>query len=363
MIKLTDFKSTILRLIDHFVMMMRGLAPAGFVCLLLALVGLGAAQFISKDDAIAMRTQANTQLMSSFVQWTRAEGGNADIAFVGDSTCENGIEPNWLSQRLGVKVINLCTMAYAGPGGYGESLEAFLHAAGPKARVVVAMHGHFFEREAAWEQAWGSPLKIARDLREKYAANAQLKNIRDIERLVYVNLFFERLIDTPTEHASVSAMIGGLSTYRKLLTAQGFYYLTSMTPCLYCLPQEYAAKFGDRITEAVQPKPVPTPNAQFEQSVARMRESVARVGADRVYLMFMPFDDRDLSQAGAVEFRNQALRIAERMGLPASHVLPTPLRVPSHMLGDRLHFYRPGQIWFSDQIAPVLAQIIPAEKR
>lgn len=363
MIKLADLMSTVRRIIDHFAMMMRALIPAGAVCLLLALIGLVAAQFIAHDDAIAMRTQANTQLMSSFVQWTRAQTGNADIAFVGDSTCENGIEPQWLSQRLGVKVINLCTMAYAGPGGYGEMLEAFLRAASPRARVVVVMHGHFFEREAAWEQAWGSPSKIARDLREKHAAGRMLQNFLAAEKLVFVNLSFERLIDTPTEHASVSAMIGGLSTYRRMLSAQGFYYLTSMTACLYCLPQEYAAKTGDRVTEASAPKPVPVPNAHFEQAMMRMRASVARVGADRVYLMFMPFDERDLSEAGATEFRSQAKRVAEKMGLPASHVLATPLRVPSQMLGDRLHFYRPGQIWFSDQITPALAQIIPLEKR
>ncbi len=363
MIELTDFKSIVPRVIDHFAMMVRALVPTSLVCLLLVMIGFGAAQFITHDDAIAMRTQANTQLMSSFVQLKRAQGGNADIAFVGDSTCENGIEPHWLSQRLGAKVVNLCTMAYAGPGGYGEMLEAFLRAASPKARVVVAMHGQFFARESVWEQAWGSPMQIARDLREKYKPGTKLQDIFAAEKLVYVNLAFERLIDTPTEHASVSAMIGGLSTYRRMLSAQGFYYLTSMTPCLYCLPQDYATKAGDRVVDAVQPKPAPVPNAHYEQAMMRMRESIARVGADRVYLLFMPFDDRDLSQAGAAEFRIQAERVAGKMGLPASHVLATPLRVPAHMLGDRLHFYRPGQIWFSDQIAPVLAQILPSEKR
>lgn len=348
-----------MRALWHGARLLRGLYPSAVVCALLAVAGLVASFAIPDDTAIAMRVQANTQLMSSFVQWRRAGTVKADIAFVGDSTCENGIESEYLSRQLGARVINLCTMAYAGPGGYGETLEAFLAQADARARVVIALHPHFFDRDKAWEDAWGSPAAIARTLQAQYDSPLNPANLWRREKAIYVNTLFESLIDTPTEHPSVSATIGGLRTYRRMMEDRGFYYLTTLTSCWYCTPDQYARHVGEAVGPGKSAKSPPTPNANFAESAARLRRTLERIGADRVYLLFMPFGDEELSEAGADEFQHIARQTAAMMGVPPRHILEGPVRVPSRMLGDGLHFYRPAQFWYSWKLVPLLRRILP----
>lgn len=335
------------------------LLPTAIVCAALAAVGIGATAMIPQDRLIAMKAQANTQLVSAYIQWRRANTEKAELAFVGDSTCENGIETEWLTQRLSRRVINLCTMAYAGPGGYGETLEAFLTQASPDARVVVALHARFFARDEAWESAWGSPRAMAHKLESEFGWRWTANAMWDRERLFYVNTLFERVVDTPTEHHSVSETIGGLASYRWMMTARGFYHLTTLIDCLYCLPDEYQRLIGTDLSEPSAATPAPEPNAQFNQSVARLRQTLARVGPARVYVLFMPFSDAELSSDAATQLRITALAVTRAMGLPEDHLLQAPLRLPARMFGDGFHLTRPGQVWFSDRIVPVLRGILP----
>jgi hypothetical protein len=326
----------------------RTILPTAIVCGLIATGGLLRLYQIPAEDFVALQAAPDFDATLVFAQWRRARDGGADLALVGDSTCVNSLDGPRLSERLGKKVQPLCTMSFVGPRGYAKLLERFFAAASSDAGAIVVMHPGQFERHSAWE-FWADP-EVWADDQIRNASNRFQQPWGSL-KILFRRGIYGRLIDTPILRETATAIVGGLSSYRRSILSTGTYYGVFPIQCFYCEPEEFLDQVFKNPSHALKNSSFPNVNELFVKSLEPMREVIERVGKQRVYLVIMPLANDQVTPEIEVK-RNAVVKdIVDRIGLAPDHLLDTPVTVPTFFIPDGMHFHRPGSLWFSDRVA------------
>jgi hypothetical protein len=270
-----------------------------------------------------------------------------DLAFIGDSSCLMGIHVPTLRAAFPARRIeSFCSIGYLGPASYAVLLDRMIERGATPRKLIVAIHPVQFVRDPSWE-GWVALIR-----------NKQLSIPVHIGfpkgGLDYLQTdWIESLIYNPLPGV-FGRYYGGRNEFiSDIRESHG----SAVDPSAALSFPSLASFSQDLATHGPSPAGSQTSyafNLEFEKALSELARTVARIGADRVYLIVTPVPGSTYGGTSDRDFVLARQQVAARLGLPVSNIIETHGSLSNPHFSSSTHLNRWGRILFTQQIAELL---------
>lgn len=269
---------------------------------------------------------------------------DGDIAILGDSSALMGIDPAILEKSLGRGVESYATLGYVGPQGYAHMLDLLAARPGSVRNVLLVFHPIQFHREQFMEvwipllHNWNTrqvasptlaPLELARSLANRHLVYSPLPG-------TYAAYYGspENFVRTIHENKGSAIDPGTGLRQRRLEDVENS-------------PSQGYANIDLGILDITD---------LYRQSLEHLRESIASLGPEKVYLVLGPLPLGNDAQAQQ-RIIGSLREVAQRLGLPPAHViLPSrSFTLDNRYFSSTTHLNRHGKQAYTKALAQDLA--------
>jgi hypothetical protein len=290
--------------------------------------------------------QDNTDRQVIVEQLDRAATVEApDIAFVGDSSCLMGIGVPLLRGAFpGKSIESFCTIAYAGPVGYGRIVTRLLERSATPKTLIIALHPDPFVSTPSAD--WASYPNLT--TRRTSAAMHPI-DVLDYLRIRWLGL----LLHQPLQR-NYGLYYGSDAAFRALLWRS---HGSAVDPNsgldarsledLGRIPKYTHPRFSAFIQSYSM-------SVGFLDAVDALGKVLSRLDRRRVFFLIAPVPDSTFPPNGDEAQRAAALTIAGRLGLPKDRILPLPGHFPDMYFSSVTHLNRWGRIVYTRMLADQL---------
>lgn len=322
-------------------------------CMLLLLLGGAYGLYLRNPDLTELVTRNNNAVDYVIVgrQLARIRRSQpVSVALFGDSSCLMGIEPALLTPLLGGRSIeSYCMLGTVGPAGYAMAMQHLIDGPGRPQHIVLVLHPVQFQRHPLWA-SWPRfvqnslpgfkprhrfPLPALDYVRLDWLGTTLFEPLPGAYGRYYGG---ERQFSAALErhHGSAIDPGGGLQQ-SSLRQAQQL----AARPLLLC-SESYSYALNDAFRTALGP----------------LRTTVARFGAQHVWLVIAPIPAVNGDPVNAAERAAAGAEIATLLGLSPDHFVTTPAFVSSQYFSSQTHLSRWGKQVFSVALGTALAPLL-----
>ncbi|MCR6636434.1 hypothetical protein [Devosia sp.] len=267
-------------------------------------------------------------------QVERSTRVKSDIALLGDSSCLMGLSPKDMPNKLG-SIESFCTLAYVGPTGYALMLEQMLDVRTEPETLVLVFNPVQFRPEPSWSD-WDSYVTPPTTPH----APTHVFPFSGLEFLRVEGL--NRLIFSPLPGA-YGRYYGSATKFRETIDQNAG---SAVDPNLTGRGTDTASSF--------------VMNAEYLNSLDRLRDALDGFGSSKVYLVISPVPD-PLTTDLVDERDKSAMVLASRLGLAPGQILTSPAVMASGLFATETHLGPEGKAEFTRMIGAELLRVLARE--
>jgi hypothetical protein len=339
------FKPALERLSIPSRLVLRMIAP---IAVWTGILWAGAIFVASRDaDRFLFAKEASVEMNVIKVQDDRAaKAAPSEIAFFGDSSCLMDIDVPRLRDVLPRRSIeSYCTIAYVGPAGYALLIDRLVDRGAAPIKLVLAINPIQFERDASWDR-WidiGSA-----DVSSTPDATETLDYMR---RKWFDNMFYSPLPDGYGQYygGAVQLETTIADNHGSAVDPSGALNVKSL--------QEFLRRAAAWRVPQLEKKVTGTLNDRFRQALVPLAHAIARVGAERSFLLITPVWDKYYDGATAADVAESRRQIAATLGIPPQNIIAADAVLPAPYFSTDAHLNRWGRAVYTDALAGVLGRI------
>jgi hypothetical protein len=288
-------------------------------------------------------------------QYQRAENSvNADVLFLGDSSCLMGIDFITLQAELKPRSVrSLCSIAYVGPAGYGKMLRKHVQSATTSEYLVLFFHPANFNRDITAE-SW---IDILESMDHK---EIPAKSFLETITLTIQNGLFGPWL--------FHAMPGKMGVYYG--TVWNFardvrVYGHAIDPGTGLNTQTYTLQNSQQPFQyAPSTKSEYAINDLFIESLGKLSQDIIASGVnpDRIYLAIAPVPYSSHSRLFENDRSSAISTIINTLQIGQDQVLPLPISLANEIFSSATHLNRWGNQAYSMLLADVLRARLEASQ-